>query len=123
MKFKDALLGLLHPVDSNCVLLMPQARTWDQLRKRSSMVAELCCKTGYRFCDRLHIFSGSRSEVDEVAETVVSRILWRENHKEWQLTNRRLVGILGCSAGLRSAEEHLCYLAGGGIGRRATWRW
>ncbi|HQI27015.1 MAG TPA: 7-carboxy-7-deazaguanine synthase QueE [Sedimentisphaerales bacterium] len=50
------LLGLLHPVDSNCVLLMPQARTWDQLRERSSMVAELCCKTGYRFCDRLHIF-------------------------------------------------------------------
>lgn len=51
-----SLLDELPPVDPACVLLMPQARTRDQLLERSPMVVELCRKTGYRFCDRLHIW-------------------------------------------------------------------
>jgi len=50
------LLALLGPVEPDRVLLMPQARTRDQLLARSPMVAELCRKTGFRFCDRLHIW-------------------------------------------------------------------
>lgn len=52
----QGLLGSLGPVDPACVLLMPQARTRDQLLARSPMVAELCRKTGFRFCDRLQIW-------------------------------------------------------------------
>jgi len=52
----QGLLGSLGPVDPACVLLMPQARTRDHLLVRSPMVAELCRKTGFRFCDRLHIW-------------------------------------------------------------------
>jgi len=50
------LLGRLTSVDPSCVLLMPQARTREQLLERSPMVAELCRRIGHRFCDRLHIF-------------------------------------------------------------------
>jgi 7-carboxy-7-deazaguanine synthase len=52
----QGLLGSLGPIDPACVLLMPQARTRDQLLARSPMVAELCRKRGFRFCDRLHIW-------------------------------------------------------------------
>ncbi len=50
------VLGQLGPVDPSRVLLMPQAHTRDELIAKSPMVAELCRKTGFRFCDRLHIF-------------------------------------------------------------------
>jgi 7-carboxy-7-deazaguanine synthase len=50
------LLSLLGPVEPARVLLMPQARTRDQLLARSPVVAELCRETGFRFCDRLHIW-------------------------------------------------------------------
>ncbi len=50
------LLGRLGPVDPSRVLLMPQARTRNELLAKSPMVAELCQETGFRFCDRLHIF-------------------------------------------------------------------
>jgi 7-carboxy-7-deazaguanine synthase len=37
------------------VMLMPQAKTRDELIAKSPMVAELCQKTDYVFCQRLHI--------------------------------------------------------------------
>jgi 7-carboxy-7-deazaguanine synthase len=50
------VLARLGPVDPTRVLLMPQARTREELLAKSPMVAELCLETGFRFCDRLHIF-------------------------------------------------------------------
>ncbi|MBP7050700.1 MAG: 7-carboxy-7-deazaguanine synthase QueE [Phycisphaerae bacterium] len=50
------LLERLPSVDSERVLLMPQARTREELLARGPMVAELCRQTGFRFCDRLHVF-------------------------------------------------------------------
>jgi 7-carboxy-7-deazaguanine synthase len=50
------VLGRLGPVDPARVLLMPQARTREELLARSPVVAELCRDTGFRFCDRLHIW-------------------------------------------------------------------
>lgn len=52
----QALLRGLSPVDPDRVLLMPQARTREELLARAPMVAELCKQTGFRFCDRLHVF-------------------------------------------------------------------
>ena len=49
------LLRQLPSVDPDCVLLMPQAGTREELRAKATMVAELCKETGFRFCDRLHI--------------------------------------------------------------------
>jgi 7-carboxy-7-deazaguanine synthase len=42
-------------VDSQKVMLMPQATTRDELLARSPMVAELCKDTGFAFCQRLHV--------------------------------------------------------------------
>lgn len=42
-------------VDSKKVMLMPQAATRDELLAKSPMVAELCKKTGFAFCQRLQI--------------------------------------------------------------------
>jgi 7-carboxy-7-deazaguanine synthase len=42
-------------VDSKKVMLMPQAVTRDELLAKSPMVADLCKKTGFAFCQRLHI--------------------------------------------------------------------
>ena len=50
------LLRKLPAVDPARVLLMPQARTREELLARAPMVAELCLETGFRFCDRLHVF-------------------------------------------------------------------
>ncbi|MEN6577372.1 MAG: 7-carboxy-7-deazaguanine synthase QueE [Phycisphaerales bacterium] len=50
------LLAQLPSVDPARVLLMPQARTREELLARAPMVAELCKETGFRFCDRLHVF-------------------------------------------------------------------
>lgn len=52
----ESVLRGLPPVDPGRVLLMPQARTREELLDRSPMVADLCRETGFRFCDRLHIF-------------------------------------------------------------------
>ena len=38
------------------VMLMPMAATRDELLVKSPMVAELCKKTGFTFCQRLHVF-------------------------------------------------------------------
>lgn len=42
-------------VDSEKVMLMPQAATRDELLARSPMVADLCSQTGFTFCQRLQI--------------------------------------------------------------------
>jgi 7-carboxy-7-deazaguanine synthase len=42
-------------VDSEKVMLMPQAVTRDELLAKSPMVAELCKKTGFAFCQRLQV--------------------------------------------------------------------
>ena len=42
--------------DLTRVMLMPQAKTRDDLIAKSPMVAELCKNTGYVFCNRLQIF-------------------------------------------------------------------
>lgn len=56
------ILRRLPPVEPDRVLLMPQARTREELQARSPVVADLCLQAGFRFCDRLHIFlwSGQR---------------------------------------------------------------
>jgi 7-carboxy-7-deazaguanine synthase len=45
----------LGKVDPAKVLLMPQAKTRDELFAKSPMVAELCKQTGFTFCNRLQI--------------------------------------------------------------------
>ena len=42
-------------VDSEKVMLMPQAATRDELLAKSPMVAELCKRTGFAFCQRLQV--------------------------------------------------------------------
>jgi len=42
-------------VDLRKVMLMPQAKTRDQLMQKAPMVADLCKKTGFTFCQRLQI--------------------------------------------------------------------
>jgi 7-carboxy-7-deazaguanine synthase len=42
-------------VSSEKVMLMPQAKTRDELVAKSPMVAKLCVETGFVFCQRLHI--------------------------------------------------------------------
>jgi len=45
----------LGDVDSEKVMLMPQAATRDELLAKSPMVAEMCKRTGFAFCHRLQI--------------------------------------------------------------------
>jgi 7-carboxy-7-deazaguanine synthase len=42
-------------VDPTRIMLMPQAKTRDELIAKSPMVANLCKQTGYVFCNRLQI--------------------------------------------------------------------
>jgi len=42
-------------VDLEKVMLMPQAKTRDDLLTKSPMVASLCQRTGFAFCQRLHV--------------------------------------------------------------------
>jgi len=42
-------------VDSENVMLMPQAVTRDELLAKSRMVAEMCKRTGFAFCQRLQV--------------------------------------------------------------------
>lgn len=48
-------LNEIGDVDSEKVMLMPQAATRDELLAKSPMVAELCKKNGFAFCHRLHV--------------------------------------------------------------------
>jgi 7-carboxy-7-deazaguanine synthase len=51
----DALVTDLTPDELSKVLLMPQARSVEELDQISPWLAEACKERGYRFCDRLHI--------------------------------------------------------------------
>ena len=42
-------------VDLENVMLMPQAATRDELLAKSFMVADLCKRTGFAFCQRLQV--------------------------------------------------------------------
>ncbi len=42
-------------IDSENVMLMPQAATRDELLNRSPMVADMCKRTGFAFCHRLQV--------------------------------------------------------------------
>jgi 7-carboxy-7-deazaguanine synthase len=42
-------------VDLETVMLMPQAKTRDELLDKSLMVADLCKQTGFTFCQRLQV--------------------------------------------------------------------
>jgi len=48
-------IGKLRTVNPEKVMLMPQAATRDEYLAKSPMVADLCKRTGYAFCQRLHI--------------------------------------------------------------------
>ena len=37
------------------ILLMPEGRSMEELRERSTWLVEVCKAGGYRFCHRLHI--------------------------------------------------------------------
>jgi 7-carboxy-7-deazaguanine synthase len=51
----DALLKTLQRWTPADVLLMPEGVDGDVLAQRSVWIAELCKRTGYRFCPRLHV--------------------------------------------------------------------
>ncbi len=42
-------------IDSENVMLMPQAATRDELLAKSPMVADMCKRTGFAFCQRLQV--------------------------------------------------------------------
>ena len=48
-------LEKLGNVDTEKVMLMPQAATREELLAKSSMVAEICKQTGFAFCQRLQV--------------------------------------------------------------------
>lgn len=49
------VIASLEGADPSKVMLMPQARTRDELIAKSPMVAQLCKQTGFLFCHRLQI--------------------------------------------------------------------
>ena len=55
LKDIQQLLEKLPAVEKEKVMLMPQASTRQQYLEKSRMVADLCKKTGFTFCQRLHI--------------------------------------------------------------------
>lgn len=42
-------------IPASSVLLMPEGRTMEELRSRSTWLVDVCRETGHRFCHRLHI--------------------------------------------------------------------
>jgi 7-carboxy-7-deazaguanine synthase len=51
----DLLASLARQVAPECVQLMPEGRSVEDLRARTPMLVEACKARGYRFCDRLQI--------------------------------------------------------------------
>jgi 7-carboxy-7-deazaguanine synthase len=49
------MLEQIGGISTEKVMLMPQAKTRDELITKSPMVAQMCKETGYIFCQRLHI--------------------------------------------------------------------
>jgi len=55
LKDIQQLLTKLPAVAKEKVMLMPQAATKEQYLEKSPIVAEICKKTGFTFCQRLHV--------------------------------------------------------------------
>jgi len=51
----QGMLKELGSLETERIMLMPQAATADELQSRSAVVAELCKQTGLRFGQRLHV--------------------------------------------------------------------
>jgi 7-carboxy-7-deazaguanine synthase len=51
----EETIDKLGNVDRDKVMLMPQAATRDELLAKSPMVADLCRRTGFSFCQRLQV--------------------------------------------------------------------
>ena len=51
----EGTIDKLGNVDRDKVMLMPQAATGDELLAKSPMVADLCRRTGFSFCQRLQV--------------------------------------------------------------------
>lgn len=51
----EETIGEIGNVDAGKVMLMPQARTREELLAKSPMVAEMCKASGYAFCQRLQV--------------------------------------------------------------------
>jgi 7-carboxy-7-deazaguanine synthase len=49
------LVTKLNPIDKEKIMLMPQSQTRDELLQKSPLVADLCLKYSYTFCQRLHV--------------------------------------------------------------------
>lgn len=49
------LLAELGEVPPHKVMLMPEARTVEEMTTKEAMLGELCKRYGYRYCDRLHL--------------------------------------------------------------------
>ena len=62
LKEVQEVVGSVGPVADERVLLMPEGRTVEEVRKRAPMVAALCLETGFRYTPRLHLdlFGGGR---------------------------------------------------------------
>jgi 7-carboxy-7-deazaguanine synthase len=54
-EISSLLTSLDRSIPPESVLLMPEGRTLDELRKHSAWLVEVCKSTGHRFCQRLHI--------------------------------------------------------------------
>ena len=54
-EINELLGGVTPPPAPGQVLLMPEGTDPETLQNRGQFVAELCKRTGYRFCPRLHI--------------------------------------------------------------------
>ena len=51
----ESIVGQLKNVSPDDVLLMPEGTESSILDSRSAWIAEVCKRTGYRFCPRLHV--------------------------------------------------------------------
>ena len=51
----ESIVGQLKNVSPDDVLLMPEGTEASILDSRSAWIAEVCKRTGYRFCPRLHV--------------------------------------------------------------------
>jgi 7-carboxy-7-deazaguanine synthase len=49
------VLAMLHGWSAADVLLMPEGTQRKTLRSRAGWIAEICRRTGYRYCPRLHV--------------------------------------------------------------------
>jgi 7-carboxy-7-deazaguanine synthase len=50
-----AVIDPIKDIDPRKVMLMPQAARRDELLAKSPMVADLCTRNGFTFCQRLHV--------------------------------------------------------------------